>query len=81
MYPGPMDRSQLRRAEAYRDPVRRTTALTALLRDADGYRAEVLAARDDAVRAMHQAGHTGTEIMAIIGVTRGRVSQIIKGIR
>ena len=72
-----MDRSALSSAVGMPDPARRASALVALLSDLDDYRSAVLAARDEAVRSMHAAGHSGTEIVAAVGITKGRVSQIL----
>lgn len=68
-------------ARAVTDPADRAAKLTTLLQDVDGLRVDILAARDDAARAMHARGAKGVEIERALGVSHGRVSQILRGIR
>lgn len=72
-----MDRTEFSKACQEKDPKRRALTLRVLLSEAEDYRNELLEARAAAIRELHAAGRSGTEIVQIVGVSKGRVSQIL----
>ena len=70
--------AELGRARRIVDSRERAQALAALLRQAAVLNDTVMAERDEAARAMNADGYTGREIMEALGVTKGRVSQLLR---
>jgi hypothetical protein len=65
------------RAKQIADSRERARALAALLRQVTDLNRAVMAERDKAARAMKADGYTGRDIMEALGITKGRVSQVV----
>lgn len=64
-------------AMSVQDPRQRLKALLGLLSEIEANRAEVLAARNYAIRELHRSGVRITDLVSITGLTRARVNQIL----
>lgn len=69
--------AEFERAKRISDSRERARALATLLRQVTDLNRAVMAERDEAARAMKADGCTGRDIMEALGITKGRVSQVI----
>ena len=72
---------RIRRALSIEDPQRRLATLLTLLTDVEAVRSEVLIARDTTIRELHRTGVRIVDLVALTGLTRARVNQILAGTR
>ncbi|MFJ8310241.1 MULTISPECIES: hypothetical protein [unclassified Streptomyces] len=71
--------TELKRAMQEADPRKRAALLAALLDQLEAARKDALTARDATARELHSAGASGAEIQRLLGISHGRVSQILSG--
>lgn len=71
--------TELKRAMQEADPRKRAASLAALLERLGAVRNDALTARDATARELHSAGASGAEIQRLLGISHGRVSQILSG--
>jgi hypothetical protein len=69
--------AEFERAKRISDSRERARALATLLRQVTDLNRAVMAERDEAARAMKADGHTGRDVMEALGITKGRVSQVV----
>ena len=70
-----------RLATSVQDPHQRLNALLELLSEIEANRAEVLTARNCVIQELHRSGVRIIDLVAITGLTRARVNQILAGTR
>jgi hypothetical protein len=73
--------TRTRRAIGVQDPHKRLAALLDLLGEVESTRTEVLTARDETIRELHDDGVRIVDLVALTGLTRARVNQILGGTR
>lgn len=66
------------RAMRIADSRERAKALATLLRQVADLSKAVMAERDESARAMLADGYTGRDVRDALGITKGRVSQLIR---
>jgi DNA-directed RNA polymerase specialized sigma24 family protein len=73
--------SAVRAVRSLRKPDRRTARATAMLELLGSAELELSRMRDEAVVAMHEQGSSCRDIAEAVGLTRGRVGQILQRAR